>query len=178
MNKKSQKIVKKTCLKTRCFLASIFMDFGLDLGMPKQHIFVITLGLFSILLPSSAQEPPKKLQGAAQTRLRASKTSPCWFFWAPDGLPNPIFGFQNRFWGSLNPIVCPKLHFIASKLEFWLILVKFSWIFRQFSSLTMYFPNEPKLHVLFLFYSAGLRKRIGVPLQGREGVNPYPFMEI
>ena len=55
------------------------MDFGLDFGMPKQHIFVITLGLFSILLPRSAQEPPKRSPRAleeASKSWRGSKMGP------------------------------------------------------------------------------------------------------
>ena len=133
----------KTHLKTQCFLASIFMDFGLDFGMPKRYICGSALGFFSILLPRSAQEFPKRLKGAAKTRLRASKTSPCWLFWAPDALPKPIFGFRNRFWGSLHQLFWPKLLFIASKLKFWWILLKFSSIFRPVLLLIMYFPMNP-----------------------------------
>ena len=68
--------MKKTHLETQCFLASIFMNFGLDFGMPKRHIFEVTLGLFSILLPRSAQEPSKRPQERPKGVPRAPKSVP------------------------------------------------------------------------------------------------------
>ena len=70
MEQKSRKIDKKACLKTCCFLTSIFIDFWLHFASQVGLIFSGTWLLFSKLAPRAAQERPKS---DFRVDLRASR---------------------------------------------------------------------------------------------------------
>ena len=118
--------------------------------------------------PRASQEAPRRCQDP----IKSLQDQPLLAFLGSGWAPKSNFWVPKSILGLPKPNCLPKAAFYSLQIG---ILINSGQIFVDFPPIFIInnvFPQWTQTTCLVFFLQC--RKRIGVPLQGREGVNPFP----